>query len=123
MAVRANIGPDQFFIGDNNGFLINVTQDDEVTPQDMTAWTLGFYVATIWNGVNVLELSGASIVVQDGAGTKDQAAITSAAADFAADTEPGDWYEYALRRIDAGQEKVLTVGKIYLSRAASAAPV
>lgn len=122
MAVRTNIAADSFFIGDNNGFLINVLQDDGITPQDMTGWTLGFYIAYIWNGENVLELTGASIVIQDGDATNDQAAITSAAADFAASAEPGDWYEYALRRIDAGQEKVLALGTIHLTRAANAAP-
>jgi len=114
VAIRFDIdASDEFFIGTDQTIQIDVKQSDESTAQTMTGWALTWELKDSPNGtVQISKTVGAGIAIGNGSGTDDRASITIADDDTEA-LEPGVYY-HQLRRTDAGSERLLSFGHVYV---------
>ncbi len=117
-ALNVDIGPeDNVRLGEDRTVRVRVVQADGVTPQTMTGWSLRFQVRPSPDGAAVVTKAtgGSGIVIENGAGANDQAAVTLSAADTALLSE--GWHVYGLMRTDAGSKSVLVEGRLLARRA------
>lgn len=114
MAIRFDIdASSEFFIGTDQTIRIDVKQSDESTAQTMTGWALSWELKDSANGTaRITKTTSSGISIGTGVGTDDRATITIADGDTEA-VDPGIYY-HVLRRTDAGSERMLSFGHVYL---------
>lgn len=118
MAVETNITKGQWFIGSDLVLRFNIKQEDLITPQDMTGWTLSFVLRekTQDGTIKISKTTSSGIALANGSGTNDRANVTIQRADTLALREGIYWY--ALWRSDDPNDTVLAYGSAYLTKAA-----
>jgi hypothetical protein len=114
MAVEFNITQsDNWFVGEDKTFLVDVVQSDGSTPQAMTGWALTHEIMDRAGGtVQLSHTVGDGITIGNGDGTNDRATVTIT--DAEGETLGAGTYYHRLRRTDAGSEQMLSFGSAVL---------
>ena len=119
MSIEANIGersPGYFFLGEDKVLEFTVLQADGVTPQDISGWDLSWMLKASKDDLDVdaliRKLTPTEVYLSDP--TAGVCRVTV----LAEDTDPIDpgKYFHELKRMDAGQETVLSFGTARLLR-------
>ena len=132
MSIESSItAEEEFFIGEDKFLSYTVTEDDEVTPQDVTGWALSWYLkkrATDADADAKLTKTTVSGITISGVYNADPALNTQRVVVAIADTDtgaagspaealPAGSYRMELKRTDAGSETVLSFGQCVLRQA------
>ncbi len=100
----------ELYVAADQDVIVDVLQSDEVTPQAMTGWTLGFVVRDTAGNLLFSKASPANIAIGNGAATNDRATTAVALADIPTGTGIG--HEWALWRTDSGDRTLLAWGPV-----------
>ena len=119
MALESKINKGLWFVGSDFQLRFNVTQEDLITPADMTGWTLAFYVRqkTTDGTLKLTKTTTSGIQIVNGAGVNTRANVSIARADTLG-WEEGNYY-FSLWRTDNPNDVPLSYGSVYMTKVAA----
>lgn len=115
MAKTVNIGHnDEFFTGEDKTVRFTVAQADDVTPQDITGWTLSWMVKR-----KPTDVDASAVITKTTASgiqltTPEQGICTVSVTDDDTTTLKAGLYYHELKRTNPGVETVLSQGTVTL---------